>query len=96
MPGRKLSMSVAAFVGRIGRLKSISCDSTLSVALEATSTTGDSPTTSTVSVTPPTPRTMSISAERLTDTTTLSWRFGRKPLSTAATEYVPGSRAAKR
>jgi len=79
-------MSVAAFVGRIGRLKSMSCESALSVALDPTSTIGDSPTTSTVSVRPPTPSTMSISATRLTEMATLSWRLERKPESAAVTE----------
>jgi superfamily II DNA/RNA helicase len=79
-------MSVAAFVGRIGRLKSMSWERALSVALEATSTTGDSPTTSTLSVMPPTPRTITMSATLPRPTTTLSWRFGRKPERLAVTE----------
>ncbi len=72
--------------GRIGMLNSMSCESVLSTELEATSTIGDSPTTSTVSVTPPIPRVRGIEETPPIRTSTLSWRRGRKPESSADTE----------
>ena len=77
---------MAALSGRMGMLKSMSWERSLSVALDVTSITCDSPRTSMESVRPPTLSTTGTGATRPMVTCTLSWRFGEKPESSAVTE----------